>query len=216
MTWRHPKGMVVALLLAFCLCGLMASTSQAANLTASSYPAVLTGQTEGDNELFHLPNSNNFFFECGAHFYGQITESSSTFETEVTFSQCNVGLVVVLVENTGCKWRFHLGSGSGDLYSGKAQIVCPAGKSIDFSIPAMGECAFTLGPQTGLETVDLINNTPTKDISAQMTIEGLAYTVTKSGVGCGLGSVGGKTGARWIQGLPVRLDPPGGQTLDIG
>ena len=77
-----------------------------------------------------------------------------------------------------------------------------------------GTCEITIGEQGELNKVDLANSG--NGVSAQATVTGIAYTVTKDGFGCPFGGTGAKTGATYTQNSPVLISSNNGAKIDIG
>lgn len=217
---RHClRPMLLSLLLACGLLGLVASGSQAANFTASSYPALITGvsiegvETEAGNSIEDETFELAVGFWCKSSFSSTLTSASSILEAEVTFSKCQAGLGTVSVNTTGCKFKYHLEEGSVDDFTGSLDLVCPVGAAVDIEIPAIG-CTMTIPPQTGLKKVHFHNETAKGDITVQAEVSGaLHYTVAKGGVFCG--ATGERTNGSYREIKPVTLSSTG-KTVDVG
>lgn len=92
-----------------------------------------------------------------------------------------------------------------DSYRAHLSISCPAGKAI---VVTSGTCEMTIGSQSGLTTVDLVNDTsasPKKDITFRPTVKGLAYTVTKDGFACPFTGTGATTNGEITSSQPGTL-----------
>ena len=219
MPRRFLRSAALGLLSACALLGLAASASQAANFTASGYPAAITGEsiegveTEGGNSIEDETFELAVGFWCKSKFSSTLTSASTTLEAEVTLSKCQTGLGTVTVNMTGCKFRYHLEEGTGDEYTGSLDLVCPAGASIDVEIPA-ASCNMTIPPQTGLKKIHFRNETSKGDISVQAEVSAsLRYNVTKGSIFCG--ATGERTNGSYREIKPVTLSSTG-KTVDIG
>ena len=191
---------------------LAASTSGAANFTASNYPTTLQGGALKGSGKF---TSEAGSVECAAESSATLNGQSSTLSTTNTkVTSCSAfGFLTAEIKGEGCYGVVHLASGSGDSYSGLGDLVCPAGAAV---VMTMGTCEVKTFPQTGLGSIQFTNETAAKRIAVKANVTGIAYTVTKDGIGCPYGGTGAKTGATLSQSTASQLITNNGADSDIG
>jgi hypothetical protein len=199
---RKFKTLGIAMVAVLALSAVVASAASATNFTASKYPTSGTATSEKGNDDF---NTEAGSVECKAHFHvGPLTEPSETVTVVPTYTECKAfGFLNATVNMNGCDYEFNV--------NGNVKVLCPAGKSI---IITAGTCETTIGAQGPLSKVDLANSGT--GISAQATVTGIAYTVTKDGIGCPFSGTGAKTGATYTQNTAVLVSSTNGATIDIG
>jgi hypothetical protein len=198
---RKLKTLGVAIVAVLALSAVVASAASAANFTASSYPTSATASSAKGNDDFKTEAGS---VECKAHFHvGPLSAASETVTVQPTYSECVAfGFVGATVSMNGCDYVFHS--------NGEVDVACGSGK---ITIVA-GTCEVQIGAQSGLSKVDLANSGT--GVSAQATVTGVAYTVTKDGFGCPFGGTGAKTGATYTQNAAVQVSSTNGATIDIG
>lgn len=196
------KALGVAALTVVAMSAITASSAQAANFTASSYPAVGTASSAQENEDMVTEAGS---VECKAHFVmAAISEGTSSITVTPTYTECKTwGWFNGSVNMNGCDYVFYT--------SGAFDLKCPTGKVV---VITGFNCEVQIAGQNSLVGMDLKNNGT--GISIQATVGGINYTVTKDGFGCPYSGTGAKTGASYIQNSAVQLSSPGGATLDIG
>jgi hypothetical protein len=206
------KTLGVALVAVLALTAVAASAASAnGSYTASSYPTTGTGTSLKGNDTFTTEAGN---VECASHFQGTLTEESSSLTVTPTYTECRAfGFLSATVNMNGCDYKFGTPSGSGDAYTAKVDVVCPAGKSVEISA---GTCKTTIGSQTGLSNVGITNNTAAGDVSVQSNVSGVAYTVTQDGFGCPFNGTGAKTGASYTQHSAITFDSTNGASIHVG
>jgi len=199
---RRFKAVGLAVIVGLVMSAVLASAAQATNFTASSYPTSATATSPKGNDDWKTEAGG---IECKAHFHaGPINEVAETLTIVPTYSECqSFGFLSATTNMNGCVWIFYT--------SGKMDINCPPGQQI---VGIAGTCEYTFGPQAGLSKVDLTNSGT--GISLQMTVTGIAYTVTKDGFGCPFSGTGAKTGASFTQNAAVQFSSTNGATIDIG
>jgi hypothetical protein len=159
--------------------------SQAAEFTAGEYPATVTGeQVEGVHKEHGFVWTIHEFRCKTAHFIGGLSKSSGTISLAPTFGGCGTGNPVTIKSN-GCEFVLHVLGGGEDTHEGSFDIVCPAGKVIEFLIysnsslhtAGFSSCVVTVFPKTGIGTVQVVNNTEASpdDIRLVTTLKELKY-----------------------------------------
>jgi hypothetical protein len=199
---RKFKTLGIAMVAVLALSAVVASAASATNFTASKYPTAGTATSEKGNDDFKTEAGS---VECKAHFaVAALTEPSETVTVTPTYTECKAfGFLNATVNMNGCDYVFHS--------NGQVDVVCASGGPIKITA---GTCETTIAAQSGLGTVDLANSGT--GISAQATVTGIAYTVTKDGIGCPFGGTGAKTGATYTQNTAVLVSSTNGATIDIG
>jgi len=199
---RKFKVLGLAMVAVLAMSAVVASAASATNFTASSYPTSATASSPIGNDDFKTEAGS---VECAAHFHvGPLSKASETVTVNPTYTGCKAfGFLNATVNMNGCDYTFNV--------NGSVTVNCPAGKSI---IITAGTCETTIGAQGPLNKVDLANSGT--GISAQATVTGVAYTVTKDGIGCPFGGTGPKTGATYTQNTAILVSSTNGATIDIG
>jgi len=182
-------------LLALCLLGaVLAATASAAGATpliqAASYSAKLKS-TSVLASVFRTPNAA---FKCkGVSLTGTLAAASSTLTLTPTYSECTFFEAGVSANSNGCTYQLHMEKevekGFETASQGALDIVCPAGKSIQF-FSAGKLCSWSYGAQTALARVVLENqfkSTP-DDLTLYFEVTGLKVTETSSSPQCGSGT----------------------------
>lgn len=180
----------LAALLAVGLFLVVPAAAQATPLFgAGAYPATVQGEsaavvigTDGGN------------IECfTTTFDGTLSAASSTLDLTPIVSNCKAwGFVNPTISTQGCGYRFHATEKQAlDQYKAHLGIKCPTAGGIIWSA---GTCSIEIKPQEGLTTVDLDNDTGAPNrLTLDFEVSGLAYTVTKDGLGCPLTGTGATT-----------------------
>ena len=165
---------------------------------AGKYPVTTHGGLSGGAEKFVIEGGA---VECKkTSHHSVISEETSTWTDTPKFENCTMfGFEGATVNMEGCYFENHaVGRTSADNYKAEVDVVCPEGKSIKM---AAGTCKAEIKGQTGLETMDLIDDTsasPKKDITLRPTVGGIAYTVTEDGCVCKFNGTGNKTGGEYL------------------
>ncbi len=144
------------------LLALSASTSsaQASSVTTGLYPAIVTGEQEGEFNFFEMGGGK---VECEAgKFSGTMSEATSQLSLNIAYSGCKTSFeTAATFDSNGCTFGIHpeneaIGS-KGDVYLASAAIVCPKEKQM---VLTMGLCNVDIPPQTELlQFFYLTNNT---------------------------------------------------------
>jgi hypothetical protein len=185
------RGFASALCLIAAAAALCAPAAQATPLMkATSYPAKIKS-TSVLAQVFKTPNAA---FKCkGLNLTGTLAETTSTVTLAPTYSECTYFEAAVSSNSNGCTYQFHLQKqleGEGETkFEGTLDIVCPAGKSIQFT-GAGKLCSWFYGSQTGRAKITLENqfkNSP-DDLVVYFAVTGLEVTETSAGGPCGSGT----------------------------
>jgi hypothetical protein len=92
-------------------------------------------------------------------FPAMLSAASSELKSQQVFGPCIfAGLLATTIQWNGCEFKLHV-LNAGPPYVGTTDIVCPAGKGIQFTAYASGTplCTLSLLPQTGVEGVTYEN-----------------------------------------------------------
>jgi hypothetical protein len=152
------------------------ASASAAEFRAGSNPAKVTAA-----------NTNNHVFTAGlvgniscekATFTGELVATpAKTLDVTPAYSKCTfLGVAGVEVKTNGCKYHFQQPEGAGP-FTGKVDVVCPAGKTITFGTAT---CTVTVPPQTNLSKVEYINKKASEPwfVEVVANVTGIEYTAT--------------------------------------
>ncbi len=176
---RKILGLAVVAVLA--MTAVAAPAAIAAEFTAEKYPVKVTGtQDPGTNKI--VVEGGNLTTECSStetKFHGTMEKPTSFLTVEATYKGCisNLGSAATIDMN-GCDYIFGVGAGATDTWAGFVTINCPAGKQIEVT---GGLCNVDIPAQTLLGGVTYTNLTaakPKKDVTVDMAIKGIKYTMT--------------------------------------
>jgi hypothetical protein len=171
--------------------GVNTSISPAAQFTASNYPAVYEGV--GNPSGYGSVTTEAGSIECkSGTASATLSGASSTLSVKGTAGSCSAfGFMSATVTDNGCTTLVHVKEGSGDIYTGTADLVCPEGKSV---VTVMSTCEMQVPPQIGKVTLQLTNNTGAEGtVSVSQTSATFRYIVTKDGFGCPFNGTGERT-----------------------
>lgn len=170
---------------ALALCAIAAATTpaQAGTFTASTYPA----NVYGTNMVPHKLKTNLGTIECAPFLEGQLAAASETLTmTPAYATQCSLGETEIHVKVNGCDFLLHAGETTAeDVVAGSMDIICPAGKAIDFEITSMPICHLTLPGQVGLNSLTFTDRTAAKDVDLDFGLEELVYRLDEGCPGAG-------------------------------
>jgi hypothetical protein len=154
-----------------------------------SYPATIHGT--GSVGMFKWQAFGGAT-ECKNAFHGSLNEPSTTLKLAFTSTECKAfGFLSATVTNEGCEFLMHATEFvKTDEYKANLDFVCPAGKSLKV---VAGTCEVQYKEQTGMKTVQLINDTGTGDVTFDPEVTGVKYTVLKDGFACPLSGTGEKS-----------------------
>jgi hypothetical protein len=158
---------------------VLASPALAANFSASSYPAHVSGvQT----------NTMTFTFGGGsvtckkAAFTGSLSGKSELQILTPTYSECTAfGFVGATITGFGpneCYW--------GHYSNGTMDLDCPAGKHVKIDA---GPCTVTLGPSgnQGLSSIAYTDNVPSSGhVTGHVNLSGVHHVISEHSVFCSL------------------------------
>jgi hypothetical protein len=202
-------GVCLAAVLALSL--LASSMASAAKFTSSSYAANFVGEGLKGNWKFNTEVGSS---ECKASSSATLSEASSTLTmTSLNLSECitntnGFGSRATTTNMEGCDTLMHIASGSGDTYTGTADIVCPAGASI-LGYDNEKFCEVRIPAQTGNVTLKYTNNTAEGYVETAVTTSNITYNVVKDSSFCPYSGTGVKTGATITQTQPGYLKVSG-------
>jgi hypothetical protein len=207
---RKLKMLGMALVAVLALTAVSASAASAASYTASTYPTTGTAESAVGNGVIKTEAGA---IECQTHSEATLKATSPTLTISVKVSGCKAfGFLTATVSMNSCDYVFNEPKGSADSYTATANVSCGA---TPITVVA-STCELTFGAQGPLSLVKLTDNTAAGDVSVQLAIEGIKYTVTKDGIGCPFSGTGEKTGASSTYTNPVTFDSTNGATIDIG
>jgi hypothetical protein len=101
--------------------------------------------------------------------------ASSTVLVIPHYTECTTSLgTAATVHTNGCEYRFAVTAGSGDTFTGTADVVCPAGKEI---VVTAGLCNVDIKAQTGLNGFTYTNITTAEANKDDITIDVVSKNV---------------------------------------
>jgi hypothetical protein len=178
--------------------------AEGCSFAAESYPVTLDGSEESGKETFTTEAGP---MKCKSSFHGEVTEAGqaenpATVRVHPTYTSCTafgLGATVTTADESGsCDYLLHATQiYSADEHGAQTDIVCTAGFKMKV---AVGTCELEIGPQTGLESLRLINDTaasPKKDVTVDPELTTFSYTVTKDGFLCPFTGTGTKTDGKY-------------------
>ncbi|HXQ88849.1 MAG TPA: hypothetical protein VN733_04350 [Solirubrobacterales bacterium] len=183
-----------------------ANGAQAGTFTAGQYPATVVGT----NVVPHTITTNIGAIECAPVFHGVLGAASEELTLSLGYGPCTLGAKEVHVDVNGCDYLLHAGNTAGEhSVAGTMDIVCPAGKMIDFEVTSIPVCHLTVPAQTGLSALTYTNWTGAGDVKLDFEISELAYGLDMGCPGPGTYANGTFTGITTF----VGFKEPGVQTL---
>lgn len=182
-SFRTIKLAALAALVLVAVGAVSATSAQAGTFTASTYPA----NVYGTNMVPHKLTTNLGAMECAPFLEGQLAAASETLTMAPSYgTTCSIGGNEVHVKVNGCDFLLHAGETTAeDTVAGSMDIVCPAGKAIDFEITSMLICHLTVPGQTGLNALTFTNRTMAKDVDLDFALEELVYRLDEGCPGAG-------------------------------
>jgi hypothetical protein len=206
---RQFRILGMALMAVLAMSAFAATTASAVEFHAETAPTTITGNQQTAH-VFTI--ENGLTTTCPvAEFHGSVSTKTATEITATavykgettsggTVHPCRAFLgLAATINMNGCAYVFHATAGSGDNYTGTADVECPAGKVITITA---GTCEVTVGDETtggkvinqNLGTVNFVNNTAAGDVSVNPDItSSITYDKVKDGFGCPLSGTGEKS-----------------------
>lgn len=126
---------------------------------------------------------------------GTAASTDTSLKLTPSWSNCSInkGLNPVDVRVNGCEYKFAIGAKEmADVYSGTFDIVCPAGKSIEFEVTtemgALRKCLDTIHPQSSVGPVVYTDDTKSApaDLTITLSTTNLANTTDDEIAKCGV------------------------------
>lgn len=185
---RNLKALGLALIAAFAISAVVASTASAAaaKFRSEASSTILTGKQHAGNDKFVTDGGT---VECNeATYVGSQTGTEAT-EASVTptYSGCTAFFFInVPIVTNECEYTFTSGEKNAQgNFEGSTHIECPAGKAIE--VKASSTCTVTVGTQTptgGTITYTNVGTGTTREITVDVALTGIHYTEDGSGTGC--------------------------------
>jgi hypothetical protein len=158
---------------------VVAGMASADVITSETAPATLTGAQEG-SDVFKFQFAE---FKCNTtKFSGTLSAgSSSSVSLTPTYSGCTMFGITVNVSMNGCSYLVKVNSAVGSTLA-TVDIVCPAGKEITVTWPAVGpsKCIVHVPAQAALTSASAANfgAGSTKEITLSLNITNIKYSQT--------------------------------------
>jgi hypothetical protein len=172
MTLPRPLRLLgLALLAGVATSAVCAAGAQAGTFTAGAYPATITSE----NIIPVQFTTQLGTMICEPTLHGELGAASEALTVTPSYgATCRIGGKGVHVKNNGCDFRLQAGATKeGSEVEGSMDIVCPAGKKIDFEITSVPVCHLTVPGQSELGSIRYTNMVQ-KDIVAHFEI-GLVF-----------------------------------------
>jgi hypothetical protein len=161
------------------------------NFTTTEFPSVLYGTQEGEptKGLNYIETTSGRRTECHiAEYEATMDAAAQSITVTPHLAQCSSSGVSTTTDLNGCHFKFYAGTkvSTTEVAGGKADIVCPVGKSITVTV-GPGICETHIPPQTGLTNTETGKSGITytnegSESSASITIDinvnNLTYTET--------------------------------------
>jgi hypothetical protein len=192
---------------------VLSSTASAANYTALKYPTTATGESGIGNGTFQSEAGTT---ECRTHFEATLTGPSSQLTVKTNVPECAkaFGFVSATVSMGSCDYLFTEATSTGpSTWKAPVDIVC-TNPSEPMTVTA-STCKITFGSQSPGGGAN-ITNTAAGDVSVQVLLEKLNYTVVQDGFLCPFSGTGLKTDGKSIQHSAITFDSTNGTGIHVG
>jgi len=188
---RNLKILGLSLVAMFAMSAVAASMASADTLTGEKYPVTLTGDQDGQTDVFTTTAGT---VSCKkASYVGTITGPSKEAEATPTYSECTALGFPATVHTNGCKYKFTMTQPGASSTTSLVDIVCPGANEITVTAIGAGtvKCTIHVPAQNGLNHVEWVNISAgtTSDITGNITISNLTYKHT-AGTGVGACTTG--------------------------
>lgn len=189
----------------------VAAGAQAAEFTASEYPAAFHGELSAGGEVLETEAGA---VECDTTVSGEFTEATTTKTMAVVKSNCQAfGFLSATVDTEECHYTLHIVANlGGGKYTATATYECPEGQSIKI---VAASCEAEIGSQGPVPHV-ILTRTPGAGAGRyhmQKEMEGIAYNVNKDGFLCPFGGTGAREDGSLTSVEPMEIISE--QALDI-
>lgn len=141
---------------------------------------------------------------------GTISEASSTITLTPSYAECTVLETPMTVNTNGCSYRLHVAEameGSSDTFLGKLDVLCPEGKSMEFS---WGPCLWKIGAQQGISGFKAEVKTAAEPKDVFLTISATGITHSEQGGFWACPNKGVFATGAYEAVVTLRADGPGG------
>jgi hypothetical protein len=175
------KALGLALIAAFAMSAVVASSASATPVIGQYGAASGTVTGEGNNDVFTgggTVTCNHVTYE------GTFVDEDSTLRVTPSWTGCTAfGLANAHVTETGCDYLFHMTTNHTPNFTAQATLDCQAGGHVIITVTTFGNsvCTITFGDQDVPGDVNVTNAggaTPTMDINVHGTLSGIKYNVT--------------------------------------
>lgn len=208
------KTLGMALLACLALTSVSVSTASAASYTASTYPTTGTGESPVGNGTFISEAGTT---ECRTHFEATLGKASAELTVSTKVPECAraFGFVNATVSMGSCHYLFtEPAKKNTDTWLAPVDIVC-TNPAEPMTVTA-GTCKVTLGSQSTSGGATITNNTAAGDVSVQINLAGITYTVLQDGFVCPFFGTGIKTGGTSIQHSAITFDATNSASIHVG
>jgi hypothetical protein len=161
------------------LFGVSAASASASTFLAASYPVLVKG--EGGTQTFEAGGAKSVCSKVLA-MSELVNGPTSTLLIHPEYDTCNVTISAVEVPakvlTTGCNYVFH--AALSLTKQGSVDVECETGKEIKIELEGskLG-CVISVGAQTGLTSVDYMNNEPgLGEVTVNATVTKIAWSAT--------------------------------------
>jgi hypothetical protein len=195
--------------------GVSAASASASTFLAAKYPVLVTGL--GGTQTFEAGGAKSVCSKVLA-MSGKISGPTSTLLIHPVYEEdCLVTISAVKVPakvlTTGCNYVFH--AALSLTKEGSVDVECETGKEIQIELEgSLLGCVISVGAQTGLKTVDYMNDEPTVgEVTVNAAVTGITWKATSV---CGIalsGNAATYTGSAHAKGTN-ELEEPDALTVD--
>jgi hypothetical protein len=199
---------------AVALFGVSAASASASLFLAAEYPVLVTAL--GGTQTFVAGGATSVCSKILA-MSGLITGPTSLLLVHPSYDECNVTISAVKVPakvlTTGCNYVFH--AALSLTKEGSVDVECETGKEIKIELEgSLLGCVISVGAQTGLKSVDYMNNEPgLGEVTVRASVEKIKWAATSI---CGIALSGNEatyTGTAHAEGTNT-IGEPDALTVD--
>lgn len=193
---------------------VLATPASAAPLfKTSEYPATLTGISTG---LHPFASHAGAIWKCGfkSSMTGFLNENSSTITLAPTYTECTILETSMTVQVNGCSYLLHAQEAVkelADTFRGTFDIVCPAGKAIEFLWG--GGCTWRFPAQTAVQGFTATVKTAAEPKDVLLKLESKQLTHSEEGFSFACPNKGTFTDGSLLAEVTLRADGAGGKLL---
>jgi hypothetical protein len=172
--------------------GVSAASASAHEFLAAKYPVEVFGETT-NQQGFEIAGATSVCmkatFSTNEDDAKNPTGPTATLLIHPRYENCEVtlgGRHVATVNTTGCNYVFHA---AAELTASTVDVECLSGHEIEVTVSGITGCVIKVPAQTGLKTVEYMNNAGVVEVKVNVT--NITWSAT---TGCGLATSSGTNG----------------------